>query len=193
MAEVNQTNGINSDYYYENRPKREPVKELDKNAFLQIMIAQLKYQDPTSPMDTNKFVEQMAQFTMMEQITNLNTSFNKLYSLQQISYGFSLIGHEVTVVSGENNGELVTGKVQKVTMSSDRVLVWLGDDNGQALKAYDLQQVIAVTRRATDGTEELLQSLINNAQPATDSSTGSEDGTSGETEPTTEAKPVGEE
>lgn len=192
MPQVNQTNNTNSDYYYENKPKREPVKELDKNAFLQIMIAQLKYQDPSSPMDTNKFIDQMAQFTMMEQITNLNTSFNKLYSLQQFSYGSSLMGCEVSILNKENPEESVTGIVQKVTMGAEGVTVWVGDD-AENLKPYGLEQVTAVTRGASNGTEELPAAPAAAAQPAADSTAGSETGTDGQAAPTTEIEPSGEE
>lgn len=52
--------------------KPSDVGKLDKNAFLKIFIAQLSYQDPTSPMDNAEFVSQMAQFSTMEALTNLN-------------------------------------------------------------------------------------------------------------------------
>ncbi|MDO7788371.1 flagellar hook capping FlgD N-terminal domain-containing protein [Desulforamulus aquiferis] len=117
--EVNQTN---NSYYYEDRNKREPVKELDKNAFLQLMIAQLRYQDPTSPMDTNKFIEQMSSFTTLEQITNLNTNILQLYALQEFSYATSLIGCEVTLNQGDS---IINGVVQRVTADSAGVRIWV--------------------------------------------------------------------
>ena len=47
---------------------------LDKDGFLKLFIAQLTHQDPTSPMDTNESVNQMASFTMVEQITSMTSS-----------------------------------------------------------------------------------------------------------------------
>lgn len=146
--EVNQTNNSNnSDLYLSNKKQREPIKTLDKDAFLQIMIAQLRYQDPSSPMDSSKFIEQMAAFTTLEQITNLNSHMEKLYSLQQFSQASSLMGCEVTLVNGE---EPLTGTVERVTMGEKDIKLWVSG------MPYTLEQVIAVERRATDGSEELL-------------------------------------
>lgn len=138
--EVSQTS---SNLYYDNKAQRDPVKTLDKDAFLQIMVSQLRYQDPTSPMDTNKFVEQMAMFTTLEQMTNLNSNFEKMYSLQQFSYASSLMGCDVSIQNGE---EPVQGTVQKVTMDSTGVKVWVND------QSYELQYVTAVERQAASGT-----------------------------------------
>ncbi|SHK30168.1 flagellar hook assembly protein FlgD [Desulforamulus aeronauticus] len=151
MTTVNQTATTNSDYYYENR-KREPKKELDKDAFLQLMVAQLRYQDPTSPMDTNKFTEQMAQFTTLEQITNLNNNFNKMYEMQMLSYGSSLMDCEVAVINPDNPQEMLIGVVRKVTFDSTGVKLWMGED---VLKPYDLNTVLSVERRAPNGSEQL--------------------------------------
>lgn len=132
-----QVNQATNSLYYDERPQREPVKNLDKNAFLQLMIAQLRYQDPTSPMDTNKFVEQMSTFTTLEQITNLNSNFEKLFTLQQFSYATSLMNCEVTILQGEN---LITGEVKRVSMDSMGVRVWVNDI------PYGIEQISSVEK-----------------------------------------------
>ena len=65
-----------------------PSNELDKNAFLQLLITQMKYQDPLNPMDDKDFLGQMAQFTALEQMQNLNKAY-----LQTQAY--SMIGKDV--------------------------------------------------------------------------------------------------
>ncbi len=184
---VNQTNnatGIadNSDWYLNNN-KRQPKNELDKNAFLQIMVAQLRYQDPTSPMDTNKFVDQMAQFTTLEQITNLNSNFNKMYEMQMLSYGSSLMDCEVAVINPDNPQEMLIGVVRKVTFDSTGVKLWMGED---VLKPYDLNTVLSVERRAPNGSEQLPP---DDSEPEGTEPDPPANGGSGETEPT---PPTGE-
>lgn len=141
--QVNQAG--NEDLYYENRKTKEPMKTLDKDAFLQIMIAQLRYQDPSSPMDSSKFIEQMAMFTTLEQMTNLNTNMERLYHLQELSHASSLIGKRVNLVNGE---EQLIGEVERVSMGQNSVNIWVSG------KPFSLDQIIALERGVTDEPEE---------------------------------------
>lgn len=108
---------VGNDYYWE-KPVREPNKTLDKDAFLKILLEQLKNQDPSSPMDSDQFISQMAQFTMMEQLTNMNTQLTQLTQMQQLTQGAALIGRQVTVVNADG---AYTGLVEKVAVYSDGV------------------------------------------------------------------------
>jgi flagellar basal-body rod modification protein FlgD len=91
---------------------------LDKDGFLKLFIAQLTHQDPTSPMDTNESVNQMASFTMVEQITSMTSSNAQIAKTLSTSNAVGLIGRTVTYVDGE---ELKTGKVERVSTSTDGV------------------------------------------------------------------------
>nr|WP_207754868.1 flagellar hook capping FlgD N-terminal domain-containing protein [Desulforadius tongensis] len=121
--------------YLPEKQVTKPKKELDKDAFLRIMIEQLKNQDPTSPMDSDKFISQMAQFTMMEQLTNMNSRFEDLLQWQQLNYGSSLIGRKVLLVDGEGT---VTGPVDKVQVTNGSVKVVVGGT------AYDINKIVSV-------------------------------------------------
>src|SRR3979409_940276 len=70
--------------------------------FLTLMLAQLKHQDPTSPVDSNTFLTQLAQLSQVQGITQLNTSFSTLansLSPSQALQASSLLGHHVLVTS----------------------------------------------------------------------------------------------
>jgi flagellar basal-body rod modification protein FlgD len=96
-----------------------PKGTLDKDGFLKLFIAQLTHQDPTSPMDTNESVNQMASFTMVEQITSMSASNAKIAQSLNTSSAVSLIGRTVTYVAADDT--LKTGKVERVSTSADGV------------------------------------------------------------------------
>lgn len=92
---------------------------LDKNAFMLLLVTQFKYQDPLNPMDDKEFVAQMAQFSSLEQLMNLNTSMTSLTDAtnnQQMINATSYIGKEVTV-SGNSIGKVTdpTAKTTSIT------------------------------------------------------------------------------
>ena len=137
---VNSVDGlVPSGYSYEaNKGLREVNKEMDKNAFLQLFIMSLKNQDPTSPQDPNEFMSQMAQFSMLEQLTNMNTEINKLRQSQELSQASGLIGRQVKVVNAMIESQ---GQVEKVTTYQGNVTVYLKNDP----IGYPLKNVTEVT------------------------------------------------
>jgi flagellar basal-body rod modification protein FlgD len=58
-------------------------QKLDKNAFLKLLVTQMQNQDPLAPTDSTQFVSQMAQFSSLEEMQNLNDSFIGMAALQQ--------------------------------------------------------------------------------------------------------------
>lgn len=121
-----------SDIYYHEQIKRSAENQLDKNAFLQILAAQLSHQDPLSSQDSSAYVAQMAQFSALEQMQNLNKAFSDMFFLE----ASGLIDRNVTII--DENGEEVTGTVQKVRMGDNGAEVMV--DNS----FYGLEQIIQV-------------------------------------------------
>ena len=81
---------------------RTPKTELGKDDFLQLLITQLSHQDPTAPMEDTQFIAQMAQFSSLEQMTNMSTSFTKLNSLFTGSEASNAVGKNVDIEMGES-------------------------------------------------------------------------------------------
>ena len=108
--------------------------DLDKDDFLKILITQLQHQDPTNPMQDKEFIAQMAQFSSLEQMTNMATSFGKLSSVLNSSEAQSLLGRTVEVTDGD---KAVYGKVSQVVRGEFPLVMVNGS-------FYDLDQVSKV-------------------------------------------------
>ena len=115
---------------------RKPKQELGKDDFLQLLVAQLTHQDPTSPMEDTQFVAQMAQFTSLEQLTNMNQSFGVLNRLIGDSSAVNVVGKQVDI---EQNGSTVSGTIMAATRGENpQVQV-----NGKWYAWSDVQTVYA--------------------------------------------------
>src|SRR5229473_97266 len=111
--------------------------------FLTLMLAQLKNQDPTSPVDSNTFLTQLAQLSEVQGITQLNTSFSTLSSSlspSQALQASSLLGHHVLVTSTTANlaaNGTVTGAVD-VPQTTSQVLLDVKDSSGVLVRQINL-------------------------------------------------------
>jgi len=85
---------------------------LGKDDFLQILITQLRHQDPTKPMEDKEFIAQMAQFSSLEQITNMNRQLAELSSALKGSLAMNLLGKEVEIHQDEQR---IIGSVDAIT------------------------------------------------------------------------------
>ena len=109
-------------------------QNLGKDDFLKILLAQLAHQDPSAPMEDKEFVAQMAQFSSLEQMTNMAADFAKMARMLKGTEASSALGKAVEINLGDDT---VQGVVRAVTREdAPRILV-----NGYF---YDWEQVIAV-------------------------------------------------
>ena len=100
---------------------RQAQDVLGKDDFLRILITQLQHQDPIAPVEDNEFISQMAQFSSLEQITNLSAQFSQLSRTLSTAQNLQLLGKTVEI---NDNGALVNGVIDSVTIGDNaRVVV----------------------------------------------------------------------
>jgi len=120
-----------------------PGGRLDKQAFLMLLVAQLKNQDPLNPMQDREFIAQLAQLNALEQLQQLNETIAAMAQHAALGQVANYLGK---VVSGldRSSGGLVTGTVVRATVLDGRALLEL--DSGQRI---DLQDVVSVAMPET--------------------------------------------
>ncbi|WP_050614780.1 flagellar hook assembly protein FlgD [Bacillus testis] len=148
-ASVNQSL-LYTDYLKEQQAKRNTGDTLGKDAFLKILMTQLQNQDMNNPMEDKDFIAQMAQFSSLEQMTNMATNFEKLANMQQqsqlITYN-QFVGKEVKwhkiQESDEPNGnpgiQEGTGTIQTIQYKDGSVFFVLED--GTKLEPANISEV----------------------------------------------------
>jgi flagellar basal-body rod modification protein FlgD len=113
------------------------VGTLGKDDFLNLLVTQLKYQDPLKPVDDKEFIGQMAQFSSLEQMQNMNTSFSSVKALNMVGkYAKANVSDENTLQTS-----VIEGEVTNMKISSGKTFV--------TIDGYEvpLDQVIEVTDR----------------------------------------------
>lgn len=141
MAGVNSTDLVTSldELTWANRDAEEVSKtrgssELGKDEFLQLLVCQLQNQDPLNPQSDTEFISQLAQFSALEQMTNLNTAFSN-------SSAYSLVGKAVIVQQTDASGQSreVRGTVDYVEIKNGEAYLSI---DGNSYSIDDLVQVM---------------------------------------------------
>lgn len=101
------------------------TSQLDRDTFLKLLVAQLKYQDPSKPVDSAQFIAQSAQFTMVERLQELATSAQESAVAQRSATATGYLGRSIVAV--DLNGRAVTGLVTSVDLGPDGVVLRVGD------------------------------------------------------------------
>ena len=98
---------------------------VDYNTFLQLLVAEMKNQDPTNPMDTSQYMSQFAQLSTVEQAMQTNSKLDALLSSQSLSQANGLIGKTVSFTDA--TGATFSGKVVSISINSDGSIATLED------------------------------------------------------------------
>ncbi len=93
---------------------------VDYQSFLKLLVAEMKNQDPTNPMDSTQYVAQLAAFSQVEQSVQINTTLDQLLQSSTLAQADALIGRTVTSADGK-----ITGKVAEVRLLSDGIVAVL--------------------------------------------------------------------
>nr|WP_319390798.1 flagellar hook assembly protein FlgD [uncultured Cohaesibacter sp.] len=99
---------------------------LDYDAFLQMMVTQIQYQDPTDPTDMSEQMGQLASFSNVEQNIQTNNKLDSVLSQLYVNQSTTLVGKSLSAIQ---NGEAVNGTIESVTICSDGVVAQL--DSGK--------------------------------------------------------------
>jgi len=126
--------------------------EMDKDAFLQLLVAQMKYQDPLEPTSNTEYVSQYATFSELEQMQNMSSSLN-------LSRASETVGKEVIVESKTEGGETKTvqGYVEKVVYNGSKAYLSI---DGALYSIDDLKQVIDSEYLAGSNSVEKIQEIL---------------------------------
>ncbi|WP_421916479.1 flagellar hook assembly protein FlgD [Mesorhizobium sp.] len=93
---------------------------VDYQSFLKLLIAEMKNQDPTKPMDSTQYVAQLATFSQVEQSVQTNTKLDQIMQSSALSQADALIGRNITSADGKT-----TGTVASVTLGSNGLIAVL--------------------------------------------------------------------
>ena len=111
--------------------------ELGRDSFLKLLVTQLRHQDPTQPMDDKEFISQMAQFSSLEQMTNLSKSMENLSKIALSSEAYSLLGRRVDAFD-QKLGKVVKGIVSRIIRKTDGIRLMVGS---KEISLSDIQTV----------------------------------------------------
>lgn len=95
---------------------------VDYQSFLKLLIAEMKNQDPTKPMDSTQYVAQLATFSQVEQSVQTNTKLEQIMQSSALSQADAIIGRSITSADGKT-----TGTVASVTLASSGLIAVLQD------------------------------------------------------------------
>jgi len=121
---------------------------MGKNAFLNLLVAQMTNMDPTQDQDSTAYVTQMAQFASIEQMNNLNTTMTD-FSVR------NLLGKYVIVNQYDASGNPIEGKVMGVQTNAGKQYLSILDSNGELKDNIESSKVAGVIENISDNTSAI--------------------------------------
>lgn len=122
-------------------PTAAPRQTLGKQDFLNLLMVKLRNQDPLNVQQDTDFIAQMAQFSNLEQTTNLNVAMENLAGFQRLTQGAALIGKEVDALipgTGDQPAENITGVVDETRLVDGQIQLIV------AGKTVDFKNILSI-------------------------------------------------
>jgi flagellar basal-body rod modification protein FlgD len=118
---------------------------IDQEDFLQVLLAQLSYQDPLEPVDNSEFISQFAELTTLTQTQSFNDKLDSLLTIQSVDQAVGLIGKTVEVTT---SGASEVGTVTTIGFEQGTPVMTVQKSDGSFITGVSLGQ-IGVVREAT--------------------------------------------
>lgn len=112
---------------------------IDPQAFLQLLVAQLQYQDPTNPADTSSFLSQTATLTQVQSMDSMTSTLASLLSAQQAQSATAMIGKQITYT--DSAGTAQQGIVSAVSLSGGVASLQVGGTGGSSVPLSSVSEV----------------------------------------------------
>jgi len=100
----------------------QPSSSVDYQSFLRLLVAEMKNQDPTAPMDSTQYVAQLASFSQVEQSVQINSKLEQMLQSSSMAQADALLGRTITSADGETSGI-----VDEVMLTSNGLIAILQD------------------------------------------------------------------
>lgn len=116
---------------------------LNQDAFLKLLVAQLKYQDPMDPVKGAEFMAQTAQFSSVEKLEEMSSLTTEMVLMQRLSQAGGLVGR--TVAYNDANGDTQSGVVSSATLNPSGPVLRVGDADVPLASVTEVRQTAPVT------------------------------------------------
>ncbi len=125
ISAINSTTSTNAAKIVDSGQKQVGATALDKDTFLKLLVAQLRFQNPLNPSDPTEFMSQTAQFTLVEQMENMAKAQASVTLSQQLSTASAMVGKQITWLK---SGKSVTGIVESAKIVDGTPVLMVGKD-----------------------------------------------------------------
>lgn len=165
-----------------------PGGKLDRDAFLKLLVAQLKYQDPTKPADASEMLAQSAQLTMVDRLNTMATEMASSAVSQRLALASSIVGKEITFLDADSVSQ--TAVVAAARVDGDDLVLTAGDYLVPMTSVTSIRSApvaaAATGSNATTTATTATGSSDTTTGTSTDTGASSDTGTSSDTATTTD-------